>query len=112
MSPPSEHWLARTLKLRGYRRGRLMYHGMRMWSSGRIVVLTGDTLVSVELLPGEGDEPAGWKVTFTGGPPRPIVRLVLDVAEMADSTRAAEIAAEIDKAVRGEAQRRGRDAGG
>lgn len=106
MTPPSEHWLARTLKLRGYTRGALLYHGRRTWVSRRVKVVVGDDVVSVELLPVPGDDEA-WKVDFTGAPPRPVVRLVLDVAEMADTARAEEIAREIEHRVIGDGDPRG-----
>jgi hypothetical protein len=77
---PPAHWLERTLKLRDYQRVD------DMWRRGRITVSvsTEPARVTVALAAGPGHEPDGWTIAFWGGVPRAMVRLGLDVAEMAE----------------------------
>ena len=85
MSPPRTprgHWLGAVLRARGYDHALGMY-----WARGRVSVIVQVTTITVTLLPGEGSEPEGWQITFSGTAPRPLVKLALDVAEGAEAER-------------------------
>ena len=84
---PRGHWLGVVLRARGYT------HTGLYWARGRVSVIVQPGTIGVTLLPGAGAEPEGWRITFHGAAPRPLVKLALDVAEGAEAERAEGVSA-------------------